>query len=70
MLNELDVEDHWNFEFYNPEEKNISCFQTITKKNFEKCVKLRGLSWGANKSNIIDFFEGFNLSRDNITIDV
>ena len=70
LLGELDVEDHENFENFDPENKNVRCSESVTEENFERCVKLRGLPWAANKGTVIDFFEGFNVRRSDITIDI
>lgn len=33
-------------------------------------MKIRGLPWAANKGTVIEFFEGFNIKKSAITIDV
>jgi len=66
----LDVDDHENFESFNPENKNVRCGDSVTEDNVDKCVKLRGLPWAANKGTVIDFFEGFTWRKGDITIDI
>jgi hypothetical protein len=70
LLGDLDVDDHENFESFNPENKNVRCGDSVTEDNVDKCVKLRGLPWAANKGTVIDFFEGFTLRKGDITIDI
>ena len=36
----------------------------------DRCVKLRGLPWAANKGTVVDFFEGFKVRKGDITIDI
>jgi hypothetical protein len=69
-LGDLDADDHENFENFDPESKNVRCSDSVTETNVEKCVKLRGLPWAANKGTVIDFFEGFKVRKSDITIDI
>ena len=70
LLADLDVEDHAEFESYNPENKNVRCGDSVNEDNVDRCVKIRGLPWAANKGTIIEFFEGFQISKSQITIDI
>ncbi len=70
MLGDLEVEDYENFESFDPEKKSVRCSDSVTEDNLERCVKLRGLPWAANKGTVIDFFEGFNLKKSDITLDI
>lgn len=70
LLNDLDVEDHAEFESFNPENKNVRCGDSVNEDNVERCVKIRGLPWAANKGTIIEFFEGFKVKKSDITIDI
>lgn len=33
-------------------------------------MKIRGLPWAANKGSVIEFFEGFKVSKKDIVIDI
>jgi RNA recognition motif-containing protein len=70
LLNDLDVEDHAEFESFNPENKNVRCGDSVNEDNVDRCVKIRGLPWAANKGTIIEFFEGFKIKKSDITIDI
>jgi RNA recognition motif-containing protein len=70
MLNELDLDDYNDYENYDPENKNVRCSDSINEENVERSVKLRGLPWAANKATVIEFFEGFKISKKDITIDI
>jgi len=70
VLNELDLEDYYNYENYDPENKNVRCSDAINEENFERCVKLRGLPRAASKGTVIEFFDGFKISKKDITIDI
>lgn len=70
LLGDLDVDDHENFESYDPENKNVRCSDSVNEDNVDRCVKLRGLPWAANKGTVIDFFEGFKVTKGDITIDI
>jgi len=70
ILADLDVDDYNDYENYDPENKNVRCSDSITEDNVDRSVKLRGLPWGANKSTVIEFFEGFKISKRDITIDI
>lgn len=64
------MQDHKNFESFDPENKNVSCSDIVTEENVSRCVKLRGLPWAANKGTIVDFFDGFNILKGDILIDI
>jgi len=70
LLNDCDVDDHAEFESFNPDNKNVRCGDSVSEDNVERCVKIRGLPWAANKNTIIEFFEGFKLRKADITIDI
>ena len=70
LLNDLDVEDHAEFESFNPENKNVRCGDSVTEDNVERAVKIRGLPWAANKGTVIEFFEGFKVKKTDIVIDI
>jgi RNA recognition motif-containing protein len=70
LLNDLDVDDHAEFESFNPENKNVRCGDSVTEDNVDQCVKIRGLPWAANKGTVIEFFEGFTIKKGDITIDI
>lgn len=70
LLNDCDVEDHSEFETFNLENKNVRCGDSVNEDNVERCVKIRGLPWAANKGTVIEFFEGFKIKKSDITIDV
>lgn len=42
----------------------------MTEDNVERCVKIRGLPWAANKGTVIEFFEGFKIKKSDICIDI
>jgi RNA recognition motif-containing protein len=67
---DLEVEEYNDFENWDPEAKDVRCGDSVTEDNVERCVKLRGLPWAANKGTVIEFFEGFRLKKKNITIDI
>jgi RNA recognition motif-containing protein len=48
----------------------VRCGDSVNEDNVERCVKLRGLPWAANKGTVIEFFEGFKLRKKNVTIDI
>ena len=66
----MDVEDHADFNAFNPENKNVRCGDSVTEDNVERAVKIRGLPWAANKGTVIEFFEGFKIKKSDITIDI
>ena len=66
----MEPEDHETFESFDPESKNVRCGDSINEDNVDRCVKLRGLPWAANKNTVVDFFEGFKVTKGNITIDI
>lgn len=70
LLSDLDVEDHAEFESFNPDNKNVRCGDSVNEDNVDRCVKIRGLPWAANKGTIIEFFEGFKIKKSDITIDI
>lgn len=70
LLNDCDVEDHAEFESFNPENKNVRCSDSVNEDNVDRCVKLRGLPWAANKGTVLEFFEGFRINKSNIVIDI
>lgn len=70
LLHDLDLEDHAEFESFNPEDKNVRCGDSVTEDNVERCVKIRGLPWAANKGSVIEFFEGFKVRKSDIVIDI
>jgi RNA recognition motif-containing protein len=70
LLNDLDVDDHAEFESYNPENKNVRCGDSVNEDNVDRCVKIRGLPWAANKGTVIEFFDGFSVKKNDITIDI
>lgn len=70
LLSDLDMEDHAEFESFNPENKNVRCGDSVNEDNVERCVKIRGVPWAANKGTIIEFFEGFKIKKGDITIDI
>ena len=70
MLNDLDLDDYNDYENYDPENNNVRCSDSITEDNVDRSVKLRGLPWAANKGTVIEFFEGFKISKKDITIDI
>ena len=69
-MHDLDVEDHTEFESYNPESKNVRCGDSVTEDNVDCCVKIRGLPWAANKGTLIEFFDGFKVKKSNVIIDI
>jgi hypothetical protein len=70
LLTELDLDDYNNYENYDPEKKNVRCSDAINEENADRSVKLRGMPRAANKGTVIDFFEGFKVSKKDITIDI
>ena len=70
LLGDLEAEDHETFESFDPESKNVRCGDSVSDENVDRCVKLRGLPWAANKGTVIDFFEGFQVKKGDITIDI
>lgn len=70
LLNDLEVEDHAEFESYDPANKNVRCGDSVNEDNVDRCVKIRGLPWAANKGTVIEFFEGFKVRKNDITIDI
>ncbi len=64
------MEDYYQFESFKMENKNVSCDDYITPNNVHRSVKINGLPWTANKLSIVQFFEGFDLKRHDICIDV
>lgn len=69
-MNDLDVEDHAEFETFSLENKNVRCDSSVNEENVDRCVKIRGLPWAANKGTVIEFFEGFKVRKTDITIDI
>jgi len=70
LLNDCDVEDHAEFESFNLENKNVRCGDSVTEDNVDRCVKIRGLPWAANKGTVIEFFDGFKIKKNDIVIDI
>lgn len=70
FLDDLDVEDHADFENFNPDNKNVRCSDSVNEDNVDRAVKLRGLPWAANKGTVLEFFEGFKLKKSDVTIDI
>ena len=70
MLNDLDLDDYNDYENFDPENKNVRCSDAVNEDNVDRCVKLRGLPWAANKNTVIEFFEGFKIQKKDITIDI
>ena len=70
MLGNLDLDDHRNFESFDIESKNVRCGDSVNESNVDRCVKLRGLPWSANKGTIVEFFDGFTLNKLDIVIDI
>lgn len=64
------MEDHAEFESFNPEDKNVRCGDSVTEDNVDRAVKIRGLPWAANKGTVVEFFEGFKIKKSDITIDI
>ncbi len=46
------------------------CGNRVTEENINRCVKLRGLPFSVTKQEVVDFFEGLNLTPADITLDV
>jgi len=70
FLDDLDVDDHADFENFNPDNKNVRCSDAVNEDNVDRAVKLRGLPWAANKGTVLEFFEGFKLKKSDVTIDI
>jgi hypothetical protein len=70
LLGELDLADYLDYENFDPENKCVRCSDAVNDENVDRCVKLRGLPWAANKNTVIEFFEGFEVSMKDITIDI
>lgn len=70
LLNDCDVEDHADFENFSLENKNVRCGDSVTEDNVDRCVKIRGLPWAANKGTVIEFFEGFKIKKSDVVIDI
>ena len=70
LLGDLEPEDHETFESFDAESKNVRCGDSVNDDNVDRCVKLRGLPWAANKGTVVDFFEGFKVRKGDITIDI
>jgi len=70
LLNDCDVEDAQDFENFNPDNKNVRCGDSVNEDNVDRCVKIRGLPWAANKTTVLEFFEGFRIRKSDITIDI
>jgi RNA recognition motif-containing protein len=67
---DLELEEYNDFENWDPEAKDVRCGDSVNEDNVERCVKLRGLPWAANKGTVIEFFDGFKLKKKNVTIDI
>jgi len=50
--------------------QNVRCGDRVTEENVSRCVKLRGLPWTATKQLVLEFFDGYGLSLQNITLDI
>ena len=70
MLYDFDVADYEDYENFDPKYKYVSCSAAVNEENVKRCVKLSGLPWVANKNTVIEFFEGFKISKKDITIDI
>jgi len=69
-LFDLEVEEYNDFENWDPNARDVRCGDSVNEDNVDRCVKLRGLPWAVGKPQLINFFEGFNVKKKNITIDV
>lgn len=68
-LIEIDQLEYENFN-KTKDSYNIRCGDRVTDENVSRCVKLRGLPFTVTKQEIIEFFEGLNLTQNDVTLDV
>ena len=63
LLHDFEVEDYNDYANFDPESKFVRCGDSVNEDNVERCVKIRGLPWAANKGTVITFFDGFKVKK-------
>ena len=67
---DLEVDEYNDFDNWDPSAKDVRCGDSLNEDNVERCVKLRGLPWATGKGQVLEFFEGFNIKKKDVTLDV
>jgi len=49
--------------------KNINIRSFLTADNIDRAVKLRGMPFGVNPQEIVEFFRDFNISASDVVIE-